>query len=79
MAHVGVERNWGATVRVLAGPAVFRSEAENVAALQGRADVATPAFAHLALLLSARGALLPRFQARRNEMAAFGIGIRVGT
>jgi len=79
MAHVGVERTWGATVRVLAGPAVFRSEkTRTVAGLQGRADVATPALAHLALLLSARGAILPRFQGRRHEMLAFGIGIRVG-
>jgi hypothetical protein len=76
--HVGVEGSWGWRVRVIAGPAVFHSASGTAAGLHARGDLATPSFANLALVFSARTARLPRFQGRLYEMSALGIGIRVG-
>jgi len=77
-AHVGLEGKWAGTARVMVGPGVFYSGSGTAAGLHGRADLATPSAGHVALVLSWRGARLPRFQGRRYEMQAVGIGIRVG-
>ena len=77
-AHVGLEGKWGGTARLMVGPGVFHSASGTAAGLHGRADLATPSAGNVALVLSWRGARLPRFQGRRYEMRAVGIGIRVG-
>jgi hypothetical protein len=48
-----------------------------VLGFQGRADVATPTLAHLALAASARRGVLPSLRDHRYEMTAFGIGLRI--
>jgi len=77
-AHVGLEGKWAGTARVMVGPGVFHSASGTAAGLHGRADLATPSVGHVAVVLSWRGARLPRFQGRLYEMQAVGIGIRVG-
>ena len=76
--HVGLEGKWAGTARLMLGPGVFYSASGTAAGLHGRADLATPSVGNVALVLSWRGAMLPRFQGRRYEMQAMGIGIRVG-
>ena len=79
-ALVGVARPgaWGSTTRVLAGPAYFRGEHEGRGlGVQGRVDVATPAVLHTSLVLSLRGALIPRFQGETLGTTSLGLGLRI--
>ncbi len=77
---VGVSRSSssGATSRVLAGPAYFRGEEQGRAlGLQGRLDVSTPPILHTALVVSLRGAVLPRFQGDMLGTTSLGLGLRI--
>ena len=77
---VGVSRSSssGATSRVLAGPAYFRGEDEGgTLGLQGRLDVSTPPILHTALVVSLRGAVLPRFQGETIGTTSLGLGLRI--
>ena len=66
------------TVRALAGPGYFvEPDAASTLGLQTRVDLATPSVLHLALVASARGAILPRYQGRTLRLAAFGLGLRI--
>jgi hypothetical protein len=79
-ALVGVSRPSAAgfTTRVLAGPGYFRGENEGGAlGLQGRLDVSTPPTLHTALVLSLRGAVIPRFQGDLLGTTSVGLGLRI--
>ncbi|HEY7770693.1 hypothetical protein [Longimicrobium sp.] len=79
-ALVGVSRSWpsGSTTRVLAGPEYFRGEEEGGAlGLQGRLDASTPLILHTALVLSLRGAVIPRFQGDMLGTTSIGLGLRI--
>ena len=69
----------GPGFRLLAGPAMYDpgDAGPGTAAMQARIDVATPPFAHLALVLSARGAWLPDVDGDGIGLGAIGIGLRI--
>lgn len=68
----------GATSRVLAGPAYFRDDHESRGlGMHGRVDVSTPPVLHTALVLSLRGAVLPRFQGETLGTTSLGLGLRI--
>jgi hypothetical protein len=74
----GVEGTRGLTARLVGGPAVFLAGARGTAlGFQGRADVATPALFHLALVISARGAVVPNFEGGSMRFVAFGLGLGI--
>lgn len=66
------------TLRALAGPGYFvEPDSASTLGLQARVDVATPRVLHLALVASARGAILPRYQGRTLRLGAVGVGLRI--
>lgn len=77
-ALAGVEGTFGFAARLLGGPTVFHAGARGTAlGVQGRADLATPALFHLALVLSVRGAVIPSFEGGRVRFAAVGLGLAI--
>jgi hypothetical protein len=67
----------GASVRALAGPAYYHVEGAKALGLQARVDLATMPVFRVALVASARGALMPRFRGDRLTLGALGVGVRV--
>jgi hypothetical protein len=79
-AVAGVQQAIGAgfSARALAGPAFFQGEERKHAfGLQGRLDVARPLFFHTAVIASARGSVLPRYEGETLRYTAFGLGLRI--
>ena len=74
-----LQRGRGASLRLLGGPAYYWLSAPwgRTVGLQSRLDLATPTVAHVALLASARGAVLPRVRGERLTHAAYGFGFRI--
>jgi hypothetical protein len=73
----GVEQTFGLTLRALAGPAVFFGQSPGPTfGLEGRAVLSTPSILHVALLFSARGAIIPNSRGQAYQMGALGAGIR---
>lgn len=66
-----------ASLRVLLGPGYYSSGEGQSGGLQGRLDLGTPALGPLALVLSARGAVLPAFKGETLGLWSLGIGFRV--
>jgi hypothetical protein len=68
----------GPSLRVLAGPAYYRADEGGAAlGLQGRLEVASPAWLHVAVVASVRGAVLPNFRGDALALAAAGFGLRL--
>jgi hypothetical protein len=77
-ALAGVEATRGLTARLLGGPAVFYAGTRGTAlGAQGRVDVATPSLFHIALVISARGAVVPNFEGRCATFVALGLGLGI--
>jgi hypothetical protein len=75
-ALFGVDRALGAgSLRLLAGPSYHSGDKHGSAGLQGRIDVASPAFAHLALGLMTRATLLPDHDDATLVIWGFGVGV----
>jgi hypothetical protein len=70
-------RQHAGTARVLAGFGYYRSHGGHSIGAQGRAELATPAAGHLALVGFARGDLLPRVFGGALALWAVGVGIRL--
>ena len=74
----GLEGKLGATLRALAGPAVFHDGTRGTAAgLLGRADLASPPLLHISIVASARGEVIPNFDGHVHGMMGFGFGVRI--
>ena len=72
-ALLGLDHALGAgSLRLLAGPSYYNGAKDGSVGLQGRIDVATPAFAHLALGLMTRATLLPDHN--HATLAVWGVG-----
>jgi hypothetical protein len=67
----------GASLRAVAGPAYYHAEGAKALGLQARVDLATMPVFRVALVASARGALMPRFRGDRLTLGALGVGVRV--
>jgi hypothetical protein len=79
-ALAGLQRSFGGgfSARALAGPAVYYAAGgDRALGLQGRADVATPVFGHVAVVASVRGNVMPDYQGAPLRFAAFGLGLRI--
>jgi hypothetical protein len=79
-AVAGMQRSFGGgfSARALAGPAVYYAAGgDRALGLQGRADVASPVFGHVALVASVRGNVLPDYQGAPLRFAVFGLGLRI--
>ncbi len=63
--------------RILAGPALARSQSESAAALQARVDVARPVSRRLWLLASGRLSYIPRHRGESFTLGAVGLGVRL--
>src|SRR6185437_1375347 len=70
-------RRHAGTARLLAGLGYYRSHDGHNIGAQGRAELATPAAGHLALVGFARGDLLPRVSGGALALWAVGVGIRL--
>lgn len=77
----GVEGTFGRsspTLRALAGPAVFFGQSHGaILGLEGRAVLSTPSIFHVALVFTARGAIIPRYDGEQHQMGALGMGLRI--
>jgi hypothetical protein len=74
-ALLGIDRAFGAgSLRLLAGPSYHNGAEDRSVGLQGRIDVASPTFAHVALGLMTRVALLPNHGA---TLGIWGLGVGV--
>ena len=75
-ALLGVDHAVGAgSLRLLAGPSYHSGANDGSVGLQGRIDVASPAFAHLALGLMTRATVLPNHRDATLVIWGFGIGV----
>ena len=76
---VELGRAEGATVRALAGPALYRvgDGGGETGGIQGRVDFSTPSWSHLAAVASARAGWLPRVRGTTLTPTALGVGIRL--
>ncbi|HXD47332.1 MAG TPA: hypothetical protein VN600_01070 [Gemmatimonadaceae bacterium] len=70
-------RRHAGTARLLAGLGYYRSHDGHNIGAQGRAELATPAAGHLALVGFARGDLLPRVSGGALALWAVGVGLRI--
>lgn len=78
---LGLERGIarGAAARLLAGPAYYRAPdgGSRALGLQARADLAGEALPHVAVVVSLRGDVLPRFRGERVAIGSVGLGLRI--
>jgi hypothetical protein len=75
-ALLGVDRALGAgSLRLLAGPSYHDGAKDASVGLQGRIDVASPAFAHLALGVMTRATVLPDHGGAKLVIWGFGVGV----
>ena len=73
-----IARGRGPSARALAGPAYYRADEGGASlGLQGRVDVATTALLHVALVVSARGAVLSNYRGDALGLAAAAVGVRL--
>ena len=75
-ALLGVDRAVGAgSLRLLAGPSYHDGAKDASVGLQGRIDVASPAFAHLALGVMTRATVLPDHGGATLVIWGFGVAV----
>jgi hypothetical protein len=75
-ALLGVDRAVGAgSLRLLAGPSYHNGDKDASVGLQGRVDVASPTFAHLAVGLMTRATVLPNHGDATLVIWGFGVGV----
>ena len=65
------------SLRVLLGPAIAAVDGDNSFAAVGRIDLATPSRWRTALVVTARGSIIPDHLGKRLTLGTVGVGLRV--